>query len=89
MLRDYIYTISSRMLKDYIELVLLPHFVMYMQACNHVLINNCRLLTVFQVKFKRPFKVIHFLIKISSNQSILNGTLVIKKVTNTSATHHH
>ena len=32
--------------------VFLTHFALQMQACNNLMIHNCKLLTVFQGKFK-------------------------------------
>ena len=32
---------------------LLLHFVLHMQACNYIMIENRKMLTIFQVKFKR------------------------------------
>ena len=46
-----------------------------MQACNHDVIDNCKLLTIFEITFKQtsqsysPSKI---------SQSILNGVLVIE-----------
>ena len=55
---------------------LLPHFSVHMQAYNYAMIDSCKLLTIFQVKFKltnqsySPLKI---------SQSILNGALVIEE----------